>query len=97
MRDHQHMQLIGSAAQVARGTALQTASGQTKSDFTRTKGAIVSKARKAAAKKIPGLTKWRQAIIVYKKTAGPPKKEFMLAPAKGTQAYKTVRAIYERM
>ena len=90
-------QLYGSAIQVARGSALQTTTGQTKKDLTRSKGVIVSKARKAAAKKNPGLTKWRQAIIVYKKTAGIPKKEFTLSPTKGTDAYKTVRAIYERM
>jgi hypothetical protein len=90
--------LYGSAIQVVRGSALQTSTGQTKSELTRSKGGVVvSKARKAAAKKNPGLTKWRQAIVVYKKTAGIPKKEFTLSPTRGTDAYRTVRAIYERM
>lgn len=89
--------LFGSAIQVVRGKALQTITGQTKSDFTRSKGVVVSKARRAAAKKNPGLTRWRQAVTLYKKTAGIPKKEFMLSPSKGSQAYKTIRAIYERM
>lgn len=91
------MKRYGSAIQVVRGTALQTETGQTKKDLTRVHGEVVSKARRAAAKKNPGLTRWRQAIALYKRTAGIPKKEFMLSPGRGTQAYKTVRAIYERM
>jgi hypothetical protein len=89
--------LVGSERQVYKGTALMTPTGTTKQNLIKKKGEIKSKARSAAAKKNPGLTRWRQAITIYKKTAGIPATEFFLTPKHGTKAYKDVSAIYDRL
>lgn len=91
------MKVVGSKAQVVHGKALMTPTGHTKDEFTRSGGEVVSKARKSAAKKNPGLTAWRQAITIYKKTAGIPKSEFMLSPKRGTKAHRELMEIYERV
>lgn len=75
---------VGSRAQVYHGAANHTAGGLTRSELTMGKdGEIKSIKAMKAAKKNPGLKKWRKAVDTAKKSMGIPKKgEFALLKGK---------------
>ena len=83
----------GSRAEVMHGQACHTSGGLTKDNLKYVGDRIVSKKQQAAAKKNPGLKKWRSAFAKAKKDFGIGKNEFALA--KGALLTKT-RAIYKK-
>ena len=87
----------GSKAEVYHGTADSTSGGLDKSDLKKKQGRIVSKAKSAAAKKNPGLTKFLKALAIYKKTAGIPHGVFFPTPKKGTAEYDKIMKIYHHL
>lgn len=91
------MQIFGSKAQVAHKKAIMTPTGHTRDEFTKSDGEYVSKARKKAAQKNPGLTAWRQAVAIYKRVAKVPKHELVLSPKRGTKAHAELMEIYTRL
>jgi len=72
------MKSEGSRAEVMHGNAKHTSGGLMKKDLKMVDGRIVSKKQQAAAKKNPGLKKWRNSVDKAKKELGIPKKEFAL-------------------
>jgi len=72
------MKTEGSRAEVMHGNATRTAGGLVKKDLKMADGRIISKKQQAAAKKNPGLKKWRKAVSSAKKELGITKKEFVL-------------------
>ena len=72
------MKCEGSRAEVMHGNAKHTSGGLVKKDLKMSDGRIISKKQQAAAKKNPGLKKWRSAVTKAKKELGIPKKEFAL-------------------
>lgn len=89
--------VVGSKAQVYHDPDVTTASGLTKSDLKKKGGRIISKAKSAAAKKNPGLTKFLKALVIYKKTAGIPAGVFFPTPKKGTVEYEKIMKIYHHL
>lgn len=87
----------GSKAEVYHGTEPETPGGLRKKDLKKKDGRIISKAKSAAAKKNPGLTKFLQALAVYKKTAGIPAGAFFLTPKKGSVEYEKIMKIYHHL
>lgn len=87
----------GSKAEVYHKSADETAGGLTKSDLKKKDGRIISKAKSAAAKKNPGLTKFLKALAIYKKTAGVPAGVFFPTPKRGTVEYEKIMKIYHHL
>lgn len=87
----------GTKAEVYHGTAHRTTGGLKRSDLKKKDGRIISKAKSAAAKKNPGLSKFLQALAVYKKTAGIPNGTFFPTPKKGTAEYDKIMEIYQHL
>lgn len=87
----------GSKAEVFHKSADETAGGLVKKDLKKKDGRIISKAKSAAAKKNPGLTKFLKALAIYKKTAGVPNGVFFPTPKRGTSEYNKIMEIYHHL